>query len=103
PAVCAAFAPSLVGGFGDEPGEKWDAALRGVAMAEALWGAAFLPENVFLIGDSPYDVRCARRLGFCSVAVASGFSSYETLSAERPDHLLETLADTPGLKRILNL
>lgn len=48
------------------------------------------PAQAVLIGDSVYDLRCARDAGVHSVAVAYGAASRETLAAESPDVLVDT-------------
>ncbi len=89
-----------VGGFGDLDGEKWDAALRGVADAERHFKVAFRTEDVYIIGDSAYDIECARKLGMKSIGVATGWTDYETLQTERPDHLFHDLSDYPAIMKI---
>jgi len=89
-----------IGGYGDSPGEKWDAALIGLGEAEQHYGLIFKPEQVFIIGDSQYDIACARRLGMKSIAVATGWTDYDTLAAANPDYLFHDLSD---YKRILDL
>lgn len=48
------------------------------------------PEEAVMIGDSIYDIRCARDAGVATVAVSYGATPYETLAAERPDLLFQT-------------
>lgn len=43
-----------------------------------------------LIGDSVYDLRCARDAGVFAIAVAYGAASREALAAEKPDLLFDT-------------
>ncbi|RMF63657.1 MAG: hypothetical protein D6743_10410 [Calditrichaeota bacterium] len=51
------------------------------------------PRDMFVIGDTPLDVACARPFGARSVAVATGFFSYEELQEAKPDFLLRDLSD----------
>jgi pyrophosphatase PpaX len=48
------------------------------------------PSQAVFIGDSIYDLRCARSAGTASVAVAYGAAHKDTLQAEQPDLLMET-------------
>jgi len=82
-----------VGGFGDIIGEKWDAALRGVMEAERFFGVSFHRSDVIIIGDSAYDIECAKRLGMISIGVATGWTDYETLGSHEPDYLFHDLTD----------
>ncbi|MBR6503774.1 MAG: HAD hydrolase-like protein [Firmicutes bacterium] len=91
------------GGYGDHPGEKWDAAMEAVKQAEALNGGPFPKEDLFVIGDTRYDIRCAERIGATSVAVATGWMPYEMLEREGADYLLPSLADVEGFIELLGL
>ncbi len=48
------------------------------------------PARAVLIGDSVYDLRCARGAGATCVAVAYGAAHRDTLLAENPDFLVDT-------------
>jgi len=48
------------------------------------------PHEAAMIGDSVYDLRCAREAGVKAVAVAYGAGAPEALEAENPDFLLDT-------------
>lgn len=60
-------------------------------------GAAFEPEDVFVLGDTPRDIDCARAAGFVAVAIATGSHGKDDLAAHRPDFLFEDLSDTRGV------
>ena len=91
-----------IGGFGDDYGEKWDAALNGIREAEAYYDIAFEKENIFIIGDSIYDIECAKRIKVKSIGVATGFAAYEALKNKEPDYLYEDLSDWKKLIQIHN-
>jgi len=88
------------GGFGDDYGEKWDAALKGIRETEARFGVRFDRKNIYVIGDSIYDIECAKRIGAVSISVASGFADYDLLKSKEPDYLYEDLSDWEKLLRI---
>lgn len=48
------------------------------------------PEEALMIGDSIYDLRCARDAGVTPIAVAFGAAPRSALEAERPAALFET-------------
>jgi phosphoglycolate phosphatase-like HAD superfamily hydrolase len=89
------FDGPLLGGFGDAPGEKWDAALAAIRAAEARFGASVHPRDIVVIGDGAYDIRSAKRIGARHIAVATGFTSADALAAEEPEYLFDDLSDTP--------
>lgn len=51
------------------------------------------PHQAVMIGDSVYDLRCARGAGVMAVAVAYGAGAREALVAESPDLLFDTPED----------
>ena len=88
-----------VGGFGDDFGEKWDAALKGIRDAEDHYGIKFEKDNIYIIGDSIYDIKCAKKLQVISIGVATGWADYELLDQEAPDYLYTDLSDWEKLLR----
>ena len=54
-------------------------------------------EQIWVIGDTPLDVRCARSIGARAVAVATGWHSLDLLAAEQPDLLLADFQDPAPL------
>ncbi len=91
-----------VGGFGDDFGEKWDAAEKGIREAETQYRVKFEKEHIYIIGDSIYDIECAKRIGAVSIGVATGFAEYELLKSREPDYLYEDLSDWKSIIRIHN-
>lgn len=92
-----------LGGFGDEAGEKWDAAIRCIALAESQYNTVFPKDQIYLIGDSGYDVFCAKKMGIKSIAVATGWADADTLIACKPDFFFTDLSDTCRVLEIINL
>lgn len=81
-----------LGAYGSDPHtERSDLVAVARERAERKLGRAVEP---VLVGDTPLDVRAARDGGARSVAVATGFSSYEELEAAEPDAVLRDLTDT---------
>ena len=54
-------------------------------------------EQVWVIGDTPFDIRCARAIGARALAVATGWHSLHDLAAEQPDLVLADLSDATPL------
>ena len=91
------------GAYGDYPGEKWDAAREAVRFAEKQTGSPYQRKDLFVVGDTRYDIRCAEKIGATSIAVATGWMPYEMLEKEGADHLLRSLEDVEGFLEILGL
>jgi phosphoglycolate phosphatase-like HAD superfamily hydrolase len=64
-------------------------------------GISFEAEDVFVLGDTPRDIDCARAAGFVAVAIATGSYGKDELAAHGPDFLFEDLSDTPGVLKAL--
>jgi len=58
---------------------------RAGLVTKALGEMRLTPEDVFLVGDSWWDVRAGKRLGIRTVLVKTGFASYNDFSKENPD------------------
>ena len=90
-----------MGGFGDEPGEKWDIARKSIARAEKLFNTSFTRDRLFIIGDSTYDLITAKKVGMVSIAVGTGWSTKEELLAQNPDYYFDDLGDVEKIVSIL--
>lgn len=89
------------GGYGDLHADRDDVARLALEQARELHPNTDV-ERVWVIGDTPADVQCARAIGARVLAVATGMYSYDELAACQPDLLLATLAEPQDwLPRIL--
>ncbi len=55
-------------------------------------------ERVYVVGDTPRDIRAAKEAGFISVAVATGNYKMDDLFKEGPDFLFSSLKDPDAIK-----
>jgi phosphoglycolate phosphatase-like HAD superfamily hydrolase len=85
------------GGFGDDHLDRDDVAREALAEVRRRFDGAVRPERVWVIGDTPLDVRCARAVGARAVAVATGWHTRDELFGHAPDLLLDDLADPAPL------
>ena len=53
----------------------------------------FAPDRIWVIGDTPHDVACARAIGAKAIAVATGHADQAKLRASQPDAYFEDLND----------
>jgi len=83
------------GGYGDAHLDRDGVARDALAAAESLHARPF--DDIWVVGDTPLDVACARTIGAKSLAVATGWHTPEALAESRPDWLLADLADTESL------
>ncbi len=87
------------GGFGDLWTDR--NAIASEACDQARYHARGKLDGVMVIGDTVHDIRCARSIGACAVAVPTGHTSSDQLRDEEPDILVEDLTEVePLLQRI---
>lgn len=89
----------LFGGFGDDERERDDVARRAWEVARSALGPLD-PEQVWVIGDTPLDVQCARAISARVLAVGTGVFSVSALEATQPDALL---ADLEATEQVIDL
>jgi len=88
------------GGFGDEKLERWEIISKAITEAEKSFELKFEKANIYVIGDTPFDIECGKVLGVNSIAVATGSHSLEELLKHGADYTFESLMDT---KRFLSV
>jgi phosphoglycolate phosphatase len=81
------------GGFGDHHFDRDDVAREAHAQIHAHLGRPVASDKIWVIGDTPLDVKCARAIGARVVAVATGQHSVAQLQAAAPDVVLADLSD----------
>lgn len=85
----------LLGGFGDVHLDRNDVARDAMASMQQAHGDID-PEETWVIGDTPNDIRCARAVGAKVLAVATGEWAFADLVDHAPDLALRDLSD-PGV------
>jgi phosphoglycolate phosphatase len=88
------------GGFGDEHYDRDDVARMAIAEVNAHLGRNVAASDVWVIGDTPLDVQCARAIGAKIVAVATGWHPVDELARHNPDFLLSDLSNPDELLRV---
>jgi phosphoglycolate phosphatase-like HAD superfamily hydrolase len=79
------------GGFGDDHEERDQIAAVARQRGSRLLGEDLRGEQVVVIGDTPYDIRCARAIGARALAVATGGAKIEDLKLHQPDWAIPDL------------
>jgi phosphoglycolate phosphatase-like HAD superfamily hydrolase len=85
------------GGFGDHHLDRDDVAHEALAIIRAQFNGSDDIQSIWVIGDTPLDIRCARAIGAKAIAVATGSHSFEELAAENPDLLVSDFSDAAPL------
>lgn len=64
-------------------------------------GEDYRPEEVWVVGDTPHDLRCARAGGVQALIVGTGAEGFGAVRSLDADALVEDLADTEHVLEIL--
>ena len=88
------------GGYGDAHLDRNAVAVEAHRELRRHSGREFSAEQIWVIGDTPHDVTCARHIGAKVIGVATGQHARDELEAARPDVLLE---DLRHVERVMQL
>lgn len=83
------------GAFADDHEQRDQIAVIARARGCRLLGRELRPDEVVVIGDTPFDIRCGRAIGAKVLAVATGGCNLEELKAHQPDWAVANLRDFP--------
>ena len=89
------------GAFGDDHADRDALARAAVAVAPARGVRLADPAHAVVIGDTPFDIACARAAGARVVAVATGGHRLDDLRALEPDLAVETLDDLDAVLPVI--
>jgi len=99
--VCNLFDYFSFGAFGD------DAPMRNLLpevakkRIDTIYKIDISFKDVIIIGDTIYDIRCAKYAGAVSVAVGTGWVPADTLLKENPDYFFPDLSDFQQFLKLL--
>lgn len=88
------------GAFGDDDLDRNKLVPHAIRRAAEIFGSHPQRDRVYVIGDTPRDVQCARPHGATAIAVATGDYAVEVLRAEAPDFLFADLSDLDAFLRV---
>ncbi len=89
------------GAFADDSELRNDLGPHALRRAREHHGFEFLPERVWIIGDTPHDIACGKIIGARTLAVTTGDYSAAELAAHVPDAVLPGLGDTAAFWRVV--
>jgi phosphoglycolate phosphatase-like HAD superfamily hydrolase len=99
-AAAAVRAPFEVGGYGSDAEHRDE--LPPVALRRAAErGLRFEPREVWVVGDTPADIRCGRASGLRTLAVATGRHDPGTLREHGADVVFGDLSDVASVAETL--
>lgn len=87
----------IFGAYGSDSADRAELTKIAIHKATQLHDQ-LLPEQVYVIGDTPLDIEAAKAAGAVSVGVATGRYSVDQLTGAGADHVIASLDDDfPGL------
>jgi phosphoglycolate phosphatase-like HAD superfamily hydrolase len=89
------------GGYGDNHLDRDDVARDALAELHRQFNGNVDLDRVWVIGDTPADVRCGRAIGAKVIAVATGSHTPADLEAARPDHVVPDFTDPAAVLDLL--
>jgi phosphoglycolate phosphatase len=89
------------GAFGDDSADRNDLVPFAVERARQCGLDDIEPSRIFVVGDTPHDVACARAVGAVPIAVATGGFSSDQLRESGADIVYETLEDYAPFLRVI--
>jgi phosphoglycolate phosphatase len=87
------------GAFAEDTGARSGIASRALELASKAGPIA--EETIFVIGDTPHDIECAKAIDAKTIAVATGGYSIEELRPHEPWRLFETLPPPHDFVRLI--
>jgi len=90
-----------VGAYGSDDADRNRLVPIALERAATMRGARFAPDRVWVVGDSPNDLACARAGGVRCLLVATGRFPYDELDALSPDASAHDLRDTDAVVGLL--
>ncbi len=81
----------VMGGFADDHEDRNHIAVAALQRGRRVLDAHLQPQEVVVIGDTPFDVRCGKFIGAKTLAVATGGSKYAELKLHAADWTVEDL------------
>ena len=90
------------GAFADDSPVRNELGPHAKRRARERHGEEFPPERIYIIGDTPHDVACARAIGAKAIAVATGSFSRKQLEACGADAVFTDLGHPETFFQLLN-
>lgn len=91
-----------LGGYGDAHLDRDDVAREALNVVKGHL-PSIEPDKIWVIGDTPSDIRCGRAIGAKVLAVGTGIFSVNQLEPHRPDVLLSDLSQPETWLQVVGL
>jgi phosphoglycolate phosphatase-like HAD superfamily hydrolase len=81
----------VMGGFADDHEDRNHIAVAALQRGRRVLDAHLQPQEIVVVGDTPFDVRCGKFIGAKTLAVATGGSKFAELKLHAADWTVEDL------------
>jgi phosphoglycolate phosphatase len=79
------------GAFADDHEERNHIAVAALERGRRVLGKNLQPQEIIVVGDTPFDIRCGKFIGAKVLAVATGGATLAELKKHKPDWAVEDL------------
>jgi len=79
------------GAFADDSEDRNQIAVAALKRGRRVLGENLRPDEIIVVGDTPFDIRCGRFIGAKVLAVATGGATLAELQQHQPDWAVEDL------------
>ncbi len=79
------------GGFADDHEDRNQIAVAAFERGRRVLGSQLRPKDIVVVGDTPFDIRCAEFIGAKILAVATGGAKLNELKPHAPNWLVQDL------------
>ncbi len=90
-----------LGSYGSDHEERDELPAIALERARRAWRETIEASDAIVVGDTPRDVSCGQREGTRTLAVATGYFSFDQLTKTGADHVLEDLSATDEVLALL--
>jgi phosphoglycolate phosphatase-like HAD superfamily hydrolase len=91
-----------VGSFGEISENRSKLLEVAIKMTESKFRTNLNKENIFIIGDTRFDVECGKEIGVKTIAVATGTYTLEDLRKYNPDYIFKDFSDIDKIIKIID-
>ncbi len=90
----------IIGGFGCEYSKRYQLIEKAISEAIQQYKYDFQRQDIYVIGDTPADIACGKKVGVKTISLSTGRYTVETLSTFGPDYILRSLENSEQFMRI---
>jgi len=91
-----------LGSFGEISENRSKLLENAIEQAESKFKINLNKENIFVIGDTRFDIQSAKEVGVKTIVVATGNYSIEELKKYNPDYLFKDFSDIDKIIKIID-